>query len=192
METTEAAAGVTESAPSRARVEFSDFDAVVQTHQRAIYRVLLAILRDADAADTLTQECFLRAYQSRARFHGDCSVRTWLLRIATNLARDHVRNRRLQFWRRLFSAEAASERAYETALDPQPSPEQTVSAREQLAAVWTAVAQLSTRQRTVFVLRFVEDMSMEQIAEAISLRPGTVKAHLFRAIGTVKRHLKEP
>ena len=61
--------------------EFEDFDALVLAEQRRIYRVLLAMLRDSDAADSLTQECFLKAYEHRKRFRGECSMRTWLMRI---------------------------------------------------------------------------------------------------------------
>jgi RNA polymerase sigma-70 factor (ECF subfamily) len=76
---------------------------LVRLHQRRIYRVLLAIVRDPDAADTLTQECFLRAYEKRASFRGEAKVETWLVRIAMNLARDHAKNRRQSFWRRLVA-----------------------------------------------------------------------------------------
>jgi RNA polymerase sigma-70 factor (ECF subfamily) len=55
----------------------ADFDALVLAEQRRIYRVLLAMLRDPDAADSLTQECFLKAYEHRKRFRGECSIRTW-------------------------------------------------------------------------------------------------------------------
>ena len=78
-----------------------DFDQLVRTHQRRVYRVLLSLLRDPDAADTLTQECFLRAYEKRSQFRGESPVQAWLLRIAVNLARDHHRNRRVSFWRTL-------------------------------------------------------------------------------------------
>ena len=89
------------------RVLAEDFDAVVREHQQRIYRVLNGVLRDEDAADSLTQECFLRAWQQRAGFRGEASVATWLRRIAVNLAIDHQRNRRAGFWRRLFSSQPA-------------------------------------------------------------------------------------
>lgn len=70
-----------------------DFTPLVQSHQQRIYRVLLGMVRDTDAAQTLTQECFLKAYQKRTSFRGEASVGVWLLRIAVNLARDHRRSR---------------------------------------------------------------------------------------------------
>lgn len=170
--------------------EFEDFDALVLAEQRRIYRVLLAMLRDPDAADSLTQECFLKAYEQRKRFRGECSMRTWLMRIAINLARDHVKSRRWQFWRKLFSQPGDSEQLLDP-VDPYPSPERSLLARERLAYVSAAVDNLPNQQRAVFVLRFLEEMSIEEIARATSLRPGTVKAHLFRAVSAVRERVKE-
>ena len=73
----------------------------MRQHQRRVYRVIYLLVRDADTADTLTQECFLRAYQKRASFRGECRIETWILRIAVNLVRDHGKNRRASFWKRL-------------------------------------------------------------------------------------------
>jgi RNA polymerase sigma-70 factor, ECF subfamily len=123
----------------------------------------MVMLHDQDAADTLTQDCFVRVFQNRMRFRGECSVRTWVLRIAMNLAKNYRRNRRSQFWHRLFQWNSESEEVGEIA-DRGASPERTLAAREQLAAVWSDMQSLSAQQRAVFTLRFVEDMSIEQIA----------------------------
>lgn len=76
-------------------------------------------------------------------------------------------------------------------IDPLASPERTAVARAELAEVWSTVASLSSQQRAVFVLRFVEDMSLEEIAAATSLRPGTVKSHLFRATDAIRKRMEE-
>lgn len=167
----------------------ADFDRLMRLHQRRIYRLLLGMLRDPEAADTLTQECFLRAWRKRSSFRGQAAVATWLVRIAVNLARDHARNRRLAFWRRLFSAPAESDdpRAQAERLPTfQPGPERALLARQELEAVWMVVQGLPQQQKAVFLLRFVEEMTLEEIAQALHLRVGTVKSHLFRALGTVK------
>src|SRR4030042_1134425 len=89
-------ASITQDAPTKSvgGIPLEGFDHIVVTHQRRIHRILLALLRDADAADTLTQEVFFRAFAKRSSFRGDASVGTWLVRIALNLARDHRRCRR--------------------------------------------------------------------------------------------------
>ncbi len=166
------------------------FEAVVRTHQRQIYRILWLQLRDSDAAETLTQECFLRAYRKWGDFRGDSSVGTWLIRIALNLARDQVRNRRLAFWRRIRWTNPAA--TIEPAVpDPDPSPERHLLARERLAAVWAQVDRLPARQRTCFMLRYVEEMSIAAIAETLQVEVGTVKAHLARALGADRQHMQE-
>ena len=195
-QTTAAAMANAQVISSGAVAELEDFDALVLAEQRHIYRVLLAMLRDPDTADSLTQECFLKAYEQRKRFRGECSVRTWLMRIAVNLARDHVKSRRWQFWRTLFRESAGSEEQGDPVdplepADPHASPERSLLARERLAHVSAAVDNLPNQQRAVFVLRFLEEMSIEEIAQATSLRPGTVKAHLFRAVGAVRGRVKE-
>ena len=68
-------------------------------HRPQIFRFLLASTRDMDLAETLTQECFLKAHRNWGSFRGESSAMTWLMRIAINLQKDHWRNRRMQFWR---------------------------------------------------------------------------------------------
>ncbi len=170
-----------------------DFDRVVRAHQRRIYRILLGILRDGDAADTLTQECFLRAWQKRAGFRGEASVSTWLTRIAVNLAIDHQRNRRAAFWKRLFASQARTEEESAAELTAVPdggaSPERQLLAREQAGRVWALAAELPVQQRAVFVLRFAEELSLEEIAAAMNVQVGTVKAHLFRAVQVIRQRI---
>lgn len=175
-----------------AQVAARDFDAVIRTHQRRVYRVLFLLVRDPDAADTLTQECFLRAYQNLASFRGECRVDTWLLRIAVNLARDYGKNRRVSFWRRLIGLEDSKERngvPLQFASD-HPSPERVLLAREEVRAVWSAVETLSPQQRTIFLLRFSEEMALAEIAEVMGLHVGSVKAQLSRATGSIRKKLR--
>ncbi len=171
-----------------------EFEGIVRRHQQRVFRVLYALLRDHDAADTLTQECFLRAYRKRQSFRGEASIGTWLVRIALNLARDHARNRRLAFWKKLLpgpGTEREEVRAFEFP-DPSPSPERALIARERVNAVWAVMEKLSGQQRTAFLLRFVEEMTLEEIAQTMELEVGTVKTHLHRAVSAVRKELKEP
>jgi RNA polymerase sigma-70 factor (ECF subfamily) len=168
----------------------ADFDQLMRLHQRRVYRLLLGMLRDPEAADTLTQECFLRAWRKRAGFRGEAAIGTWLVRIAVNLARDHARNRRLAFWRRLFASPAEDARAQAEQLPSlHAGPEQVLLARQELDAVWSVVHALPQQQKAVFLLRFVEEMSLDEIAQSLGLSTGTVKAHLFRGLSRVKARL---
>ena len=183
-------------AASRGRTEgiaAEDFDLIVRTHQRRVFRVLFSLVRDRDLADNLTQDCFLRAYQKRATFRGEASVETWLIRIAVNLARDHARNRRWAFWRNALQPFSASpEDAAETDFaDPAPSAERALLACEQLAATEAVLKKISPQQRVAFSLRFFEGMTLEEIASAMQVEVGTAKAHLFRAVSVVRNKLRE-
>ena len=174
----------------RGMTALDDFTPLVQSHQQRIYRVLLGMVRDPDAAQTLTQECFLKAYQKRASFRGEASVGVWLLKIAVNLARDHRRSRLREFWHRLSSSSGEVAEVGQRLPDPHASQEQVLLGHEEVAGVWSAVGKLSPQQRAVFVLRFVEEMSLEEIADATSLKLGTVKTHLFRAVHAIRQQCK--
>jgi RNA polymerase sigma-70 factor (ECF subfamily) len=173
-------------------ISIEKFDEVMRRHQRRVYRVIFLLVRDADTADTLTQECFLRAYQKRASFRGECKIETWILRIAVNLVRDHARNRRASFWKRLVGLDDSEPDRVEPRQFPanEPSAERTLLAREELEAVWNALSSLSPQQRAIFFLRYEEEMPLAQIAELLQLKVGSVKAQLSRATGKL-REMKE-
>ena len=172
--------------------EIQDFDRVVERYWPRILRFVLAAVRDSDIAETLTQDCFWKAYRSRGAFRGESSLNTWLMRIAVNLVRDHTRSRRFQFWKNAKRTSVDSDTTHEWLPDRSISPEQRASVNEQVQAVWEATKNLSERQRTVFVLRFVEDMNILEIAEATGLTENAVNVHLFRAVRAIRKRLKEP
>jgi RNA polymerase sigma-70 factor (ECF subfamily) len=166
-----------------------EFSHVVSAHRQQIFRFLLASTRDVDLAETLTQECFLKAFRNWAGFRGESSALTWLMRIAINVQKDHWRNRRLQFWRTTRTNSVDVDEAGEWLPSGESSPELQLLAREKVGKVWDVVKRLSARQRTVFLLRYVEEMEIAQIAGATGLSDGTVKAHLSRALGRVRAEL---
>jgi RNA polymerase sigma-70 factor (ECF subfamily) len=178
-----------DSPDTRPEAEISDFDAVVRHHWPRIFRFVLASIRDRDAAETVTQDCFLRAYQGRHRFRGDASVRTWLMQIAINLVRDFARNRRIRFWQRVKAMAVDCSSLKDGLAGHGISPEAQAVAREQIEAVWRVTGNLSERQRTVFLLRFVEDMDLIEIANVMGVTEGAVKVHLFRAVHTVRERI---
>src|SRR5687768_2673361 len=81
-------------------LELEDFERFVEHYRTRVLRFVFASVHDMDLAETLTQDCFWKAYKYRKSFRGDSSVHTWLIKIAINLVRDHTRSRRFQFWRK--------------------------------------------------------------------------------------------
>ena len=166
-----------------------DIDSLVATYEQRIFRFHLVSVRDRDVAQSLTQDTFMRAWNARASFRGDCAISTWLMRIALNLVRDHTRTDRFRFWKRVS----------ETAIDVSDisshvphrdsSLESRLIANEQLTLVWESVAQLSERQRNVFLLRFLDELELSEIANITGLPISTVKTHLYRALAAIRaRH----
>jgi RNA polymerase sigma-70 factor, ECF subfamily len=169
-------------------LEIEDFEQLVEQYWTRVLRFVFASVRDMDLAETLTQDCFLKAYKSREAFRGACSVQTWLIRIALNLIRDHTRSRRFQFWRRAARHQSEEIRDW---LDRGTSPEEKAAISEQVRAIWVATSTLSERQRTVFLLRYVEDLDICEIAESTGLTESTVNVHLVRAVRSIRKRLGE-
>ena len=170
--------------------ELEDFDSLVRLHRPRIFRFVLASLRNRETAENLTQDCFIRAFQAREQFRRASSIGTWFMQIAANLIRDHESNSHLKFWRRNLEGGADVADLARAIPDGQQSPEASAVIREQVQAIWRAAGRLPLRQRTVFLLRFVEDMSLLEIAEVTGMKEGTVKTHLFRALQAVRARLE--
>jgi len=170
---------------------FDNFEALVEQHRPRIFRFILASLRDKESAENLTQDCFVRAYQARNQFRGASSAGTWLMQIAANLVRSHEASGRLKFWRRTLRADVDLSDARDWISDRQVSPEQMAAAKQQVERIWKVAGRLSGKQRTVFLLRFVEDLDLLEIGAVTGMKEGTVKTHLFRALKSVRAALKE-
>ena len=167
-------------------LELADFDEVVRLYRPRIFRFLMASLGDRDVAESLTQDCFLKAYTARHQFRGDSSLGTWLTRIALNLVRDHLRSRPMRFWQHTRDTALDIVDVGDWIPDGASSPEEVCLQQERVRQIWKSVEQLSRQQRAVFLLRFVEEMELSEIAETIGMNTSTVKSHLYRALRIVR------
>jgi len=166
-----------------------DIDSLVATYEQRIFRFHLVSVRDRDVAQSLTQDTFMRAWNARASFRGDCAISTWLMRIALNLVRDHTRTDRFRFWKRVSETAVDVSDISSHVPHRDSSLESRLIANEQLTLVWESVAQLSERQRNVFLLRFLDELELSEIADITGLPVSTVKTHLYRALATIRaRH----
>lgn len=171
----------------RALSELDDIDALVQHHRARLLRFVTFSVGDDDVAASIVQDCFLKAWANRANFRGESSVATWLTSIAVNLIRDHQRTRKIQFWRK--AAKTATDVMEMASLLPgnDCSPERRLLAQERARAVGDALEALSANQRTVFLMRFSEEMELSDIARAMNMPVNTVKTHLHRAVRSVRQ-----
>lgn len=164
------------------------YGVIVERFQRRIYRVAYAIVRDEVEADTITQDTFVQAYTHLAKFQGRSELETWLTRIAINRSRDLLRRRKFISLFTRTTDDEAEEIAFEP-VDERPDPERETMAVQLRGAIARAEAGLSSQQKLIFRLRHYENLSLEEIADHLGLRAGTVRAHLFRAVHKVRKQL---
>jgi RNA polymerase sigma-70 factor (ECF subfamily) len=177
--------------PDKARFDarvsdLEDIDELVRIHRSSVLRHAWWLLKDRDLAESVTQDCFLRAFKARALYRGQCSVRTWLLAIATNLVRDTARSRGFRFWKQVNTSAVDVHELGSRLACRQQTAEANLLVREKLRHLWATVDGLPGKQRTVFLLRFVEEMPVSEIADSTGLNLSTVKSLLYRALRTVR------
>ncbi len=166
--------------------ELDDIDSLVRLYRPKVFRFAAFSVRDLDAAESITQDCFLKAHNTRHQFRGDCSVSTWLMRIAFNLVRDYTKTRKFQFWKSTRSSAVDAEELSRTLPSHASSPEMQFLARERVEMVRATVEKLSDKQRSVFLMKFVEDLDISEIAEITGMPAQTVKTHLYRAVAAIR------
>jgi RNA polymerase sigma-70 factor, ECF subfamily len=166
--------------------ELEDIDALVRTYRPRLLRFVTFSIGDADLAESITQDCFLKAYNGRASFRGDCAVNTWLTSIAMNLIRDQQRLQKFRFWRQARATAIDVNDAANFLPSKESSAESRVLVEEQTKQVQAALTNLSVNQRSIFLMRFGQDMELAEIAAAIHMPLNTVKTHLHRALKSVR------
>ena len=173
-------------AVERSSSELDDIDALVRTYRPRLLRFVTFSIGDPDLAESITQDCFLKAYNGRDKFRGDCSVNTWLTSIALNLIRDQQRLQKFRFWRQARATAIDVSDAANFLASNESSAEARILAIERTEQVQVALGNLSVNQRAIFLMRFAEDMDLSEIAAAISMPINTVKTHLHRALKAVR------
>lgn len=151
--------------------------------QDSWYRMSLSLLSNPDLADDATQETAIRFMRQLPGFRGESQLRTWSLGICLNVAREI---RRWSAGRRMSGTDVE---AIDSA-DPAPAPDASAERSEEVRSLRDLLALLPERQREAVVLRFFEDMSVEQTADAMGCAPGTVKATVHQALRALRRKLE--
>jgi RNA polymerase sigma-70 factor (ECF subfamily) len=159
------------------------FSLLVQRYQRRVFNLVFRMLQNYEEASEITQEAFLAAWQGLRSFRGEARFSTWLYRIAYNCALKQLELRkRDQALHLALQAEQTLEdddhqAAHLTALDSQELVQQQLS-------------QLPPKYRIVLILRHLQDMTYEEMAEVLTMPIGTIKTHLFRARNLLKERLQ--
>ena len=159
---------------ARARRGDADaFEQLVVAYRDQVFRLALRMCGNEADADEVAQEAFLSAWKALPNFRGDSRFSTWLYQLTSHAAIDLMRREKRQI--------AAEDITEVSAPDPGPSPQQQAERSETRQAVRDAMGQLSPEYRQIVVLRFLQELSYEEIAAALKLPPGTVKSRLNRA-----------
>jgi RNA polymerase sigma-70 factor (ECF subfamily) len=157
--------------------EATGWEALVQQHQAAVFRLAYLLLGDPGEAEDVAQEAFIRAYHALDRFDPSRPLRPWLLRIAANLAR----NRR-RAWGRYLAALQRSLLSEPPAAEHLEHVEHLAAEQLQAAELWQAVRRLAPADQEVIYLRFFLELPEAEMAAALDVAPGTVKSRLHRAL----------
>lgn len=165
---------------------------LVADHQRMVYQLALHLLGDPQEALDLSQEVFLRVFRTLPQFRGQSALKTWIYRIVINQA-----SNRQRWWRRRHKSQQVALDAHIEAHGDLPDqrgtgmPDKLLRQQEVVDGVWRALNALPFDQRAVIVLREIDGLSYDEIADSLSVAVGTVKSRLARARGELRTALEE-
>lgn len=157
------------------------FRCLVERHMKQTYNVAFGFVRDHDSAEEVAQEVFVKAHASISSFRGEAEFSTWLYRITTNLALNHLKQRKRREERSVSIAEAT-----EVASDPD---NDAIEGKEHRAQIERVLHELPTLQRAVVILRHIDGLSTKQVGRILRCSEGTVKTHLFRGLKKMRSKL---
>ena len=161
------------------------FAALMQRHQRRVFNMILRMLQDYEEANEITQEAFLAAWKGLPAFRGEALFSTWLYRIAYNCCLRQLEQREQERTLQVaMRAEQILKRVNEEKLA-----EEIIELRDWQTAVRKQLEKLPTRYRLVLILRHLQEMTYEEMAEVLAIPVGTIKTHLFRARHLLKERL---
>jgi len=166
-------------------------DQLIVRYQHRLLRYLLFLTGNREMAEDLFQEVWMRVLTRGGQFNGKARFETWLFTIARNLVIDQRRKRTMSSLDEMFEAGGDDDKpmTFEVA-DHEPGPFDRVSSVEDREQISTALLQLDTLYREVLVLRFHEDLSLEEIATVTRAPLSTVKSRLYRGMASIKPHLE--
>ena len=181
-----------ELAARAAKGETRAFEALMRRHNRTLFRTARAILRDDAEAEDALQEAYIQAYRSLASFRAEAKLTTWLARIVANeaLMRLRKQTRRAEI---VPMQPAASAQALEHVMDTDidNAPQASMERSEMRRLLEAQIDALPEAYRAVFVLRAVEELSVEETAAVLDLAPPTVRTRLFRARSLLREALAQ-
>jgi RNA polymerase sigma-70 factor (ECF subfamily) len=157
------------------------FDLLVLKYQHKIVNLIMRYVRDPDLAQDIAQDAFIKAYRALPRFRGDSAFYTWMYRIAVNTAKNHLAAQRRRPMDVELDLQDPEQYDLHARLKETDTPEGVALSNELKETVERAIAALPEDLRTAIILRELEGMSYEEIAQTMECPVGTVRSRIFRA-----------
>lgn len=167
------------------------FERLRQKYLEALRRFIRQTVKKQEEVDDLVQEAFIKAFTSLASFSEEYAFSTWLFKIAANNTIDYLRKRKLPTFSINAPIESDDDEYTFELPDHDPIPDQRLIAQQRKAFLEEAMASLPPKYRQVILMRHVEEKEYSEIARALKLPLGTVKAHIFRAREMLYKQLKD-
>jgi len=168
------------------------FGKLVKIHQRSILYLAYDLVGNYEDAKDLAQDVFIRAFEKLNQFEERSQFSTWLNRITVNLAIDfHRKNKKKLNQTIEDNFDEVPHNEILAGFDHQDSPEEAIELSEDRTVLEQAITKLSTNQRTAIALKYFHQNSTKEIAEIMGCAENTVRIHLFRAMGNLKKLLQE-
>lgn len=166
------------------------FEELVERYKQKAYRIAFNFTRDREEAKDLSQEAFLRAFTHLGRFDQRSSFYTWFYRILVNICLDHRRRGQRVFWQPFQEQDGKMAEENEM-VSPVPSPDRQAMSGEIARKIGAALNLLPPKQRTAFLLKNHQGLSIREIAKVMQTAEGTVKTHIHRAVTALRQSLAE-
>lgn len=169
------------------RGDMESFRLLVERARANVYRLAYDLTSNRHDAEDLSQEVFLKVYRSLQQFRGDAKWSSWLYRITVNTCCDHYKSSTTKIMKRTEDIE--NDKSNNIFCSDAALPDKSADAKMIQENIDRALHQLTSRERSVFVLRHYHDLPLKQIAETLEITDGTVKTLLFRAIQKLRQEL---
>jgi len=167
------------------------FSRLIDNYKNMVYNLAYRMSNNSQEAEDISQEAFLRAYQSLARFNPSYKFSTWLYQITLNIIRDRFKKKELNYVSLDAPIETDDSEFYPQPVDSTNDPEQIIVRQEDAQAIQEAIYSLPLKYREVIVLRHLQDLSYIEIANILKLPQGTVKVRLYRAREQLRKILSD-
>ena len=167
--------------------DISSFEQFVEKFQKYVYSIAFRFLSDEEDAKDVTQECFIRVWKNIKKYNFSSKITTWIYKIAVNLCFDHIKAKKRKEKVFVFeSGETTGKQAVSGG-----NLEKEVSDKELIKAVEKILDKLPFRQKSVFILRDLEDLSIKEVSEILGLSAGSIKSNLYFARQFIRKELEE-